>query len=455
MVKRNTTVFDHYIPIPVVVGDKKHRSERVRWRGENNMFARKSKSVVAVLVIVVLALGLLPSAQAQEGPKPEAAGLRPDAPPYALHGPYWAGVTQLEAETPTHPTKVMVWYPALNPEGAEEIATYYFDYIPDLGDMPIIYHSLQDAAPDLSGGPYPLVIYVHGLNGERHGGNWLGAHLATYGFVVMSIDQQDNQGTLNDTTVFPSAWITRPREVSWQIDYADGLTTADGKLANMIDTDHVAVVGHSLGGYTTLLAGGARLDWKYYDTWCAENGANTVAPGLGGINLCESLNLRDALAPLVGVDANQEGLWPSLADSRVDAIVPMAPAYWPMFGPDGMSEVTVPMLFMGGSGDVHLVPPDWEPFYANAGSAQKALAIFENGNHQIFWFGCDAAPWWVPDSFYWCSDAVWDMDRVHDLANHFTTAFLLATLKGDTDAAAALAPDAVSFPGITYEATGF
>jgi hypothetical protein len=31
------------------------------------------------------------------------------------------------------------------------------------------------------------------------------------------------------------------------------------------------------------------------------------------------------------------------------------------------------------------------------------------------------------------------MDRAHDLINHFTTAFLLATLKGDTDAAAALA----------------
>jgi hypothetical protein len=47
------------------------------------------------------------------------------------------------------------------------------------------------------------------------------------------------------------------------------------------------------------------------------------------------------------------------------------------------------------------------------------------------------------------------MSRAHDLANHFTTAFLLATLKGDQDAAAALAANAVSFPGITYETTGF
>jgi hypothetical protein len=50
---------------------------------------------------------------------------------------------------------------------------------------------------------------------------------------------------------------------------------------------------------------------------------------------------------------------------------------------------------------------------------------------------------------------VWDIDRAHDLVNHFVIAFLLAELKGDAEAAAALAPDVVSFPGIAYEAQGF
>ncbi len=38
---------------------------------------------------------------------------------------------------------------------------------------------------------------------------------------------------------------------------------------------------------------------------------------------------------------------------------------------------------------------------------------------------------------------VWDMDRAHDLINHFATAFLLAELKGDAEAAKALAPENV------------
>ncbi len=67
--------------------------------------------------------------------------------------------------------------------------------------------------------------------------------------------------------------------------------------------------------------------------------------------------------------------------------------------------------------------------------------------------GCSAA--WREMCFFCCADPVWDVDRAHDLIDHFVTAFLLATLKGDAEAAAALAPDAVSFPGIAYETTGF
>lgn len=74
----------------------------------------------------------------------------------------------------------------------------------------------------------------------------------------------------------------------------------------------------------------------------------------------------------------------------------------------------------------------------------------------LFLYGCDDAPWYVDSGLFgFCSDPVWDLDRAHDLANHFVTAFLLATLRGDTDAAAALSPAAVNFPGILYEATGF
>jgi len=47
------------------------------------------------------------------------------------------------------------------------------------------------------------------------------------------------------------------------------------------------------------------------------------------------------------------------------------------------------------------------------------------------------------------------MNRAHDLINHFTTAFLRDMLTGDILAHAALAPSAVDFAGVTYQAEGF
>jgi len=54
-----------------------------------------------------------------------------------------------------------------------------------------------------------------------------------------------------------------------------------------------------------------------------------------------------------------------------------------------------------------------------------------------------------------CSDHVWDMDRAHDLINHFTTAFLASVLGGDTAATTALEPGSIRIPGISYQAEGY
>jgi predicted dienelactone hydrolase len=325
------------------------------------------------MVILALLLSLASPLAAQEEGGPPQVGLRPDAPTYALHGPFWVGVTQLEAETPYHPTKIMVWYPALNPEGAEETTTYNYDYDPDSGVMPIAGHALDDAAPDSSGGPYPLVIFVHGWQGERHEGNWLGEHLASYGFIVMSMDQIENAGTEG---IFERSLFRRPQEVTWLIDYTDALTNSGNKFRNLIDMDRIAVTGHSFGGYTALMAGGAQMDWQYFDAWCSENYERAV--DRNGDNFCEFVSLtRWSLAPLADLLATRVGLWPSWGDPRVDAIVPMAPPFGMLFGPEGLGNIRIPFLLLAGSADTSVVPPDWSDlFYEDVGSTQKGLVVF-------------------------------------------------------------------------------
>jgi predicted dienelactone hydrolase len=413
-----------------------------------------TKRVFMGLLIVMLALPALliaPFAGAQEG-KPEAKGLRPDAPPYALHGPYWVGAMQLTAKTDLHNTNVVLRYPALNPDKTEEATTYSNFGVSVEG------HAILNATPDIEHGPYPLVIWAHGNNGANILSAYLGEHLASYGFVVLAIDYADNPATAGSIPVY-SMLYTRPRDVSWQIDYTASLTAAGGKLEGMIDTEHTAVVGHSAGGYTALAAGGSRLDLKWLGHVAAEQPeVCMIPPALGGGNQCtDILDHQQELADLAGLERAPEGLWPSWADPRVDAVVSLAPGGWATGGPEGLKGVSIPAMVMGGSMD-RVVSSEFGIYqpYDYLGSAEKSLVVFEGADHFVFIDGCDAVPWLIEmGAFYACSDPVWDMDRAHDLINHFTTAFLLATLKGDQDAAAALAPDQVQFPGIQYQAQGF
>jgi hypothetical protein len=126
-----------------------------------------SNRVLLVMALVTVLAALLPlTVAAQEAVHPPHKGIRSDAPRYGVHGPYWVGTTTIAAQTDLHPTHVVLWYPALNPDGLEETTAYPFDYWPPR-ELTISGHALQDASPDTTQGPYPLVIFAHGWTASR------------------------------------------------------------------------------------------------------------------------------------------------------------------------------------------------------------------------------------------------------------------------------------------------
>jgi predicted dienelactone hydrolase len=212
-----------------------------------------------------------------------------------------------------------VWYPALNPQGLKEQTVFSFDYFPNLPAMPIVSTALRDAAPDIENGPYPLVIYAHGSNDQRATNPYYVEHITSYGFVVMSINYEDNMGTWGQP-LYPSL-ISRPADVTRQIDFAKTLTVEGGALAGMIDMDKIGVTGWSLGGFTALMAGNAQLDLEWMRREACSN------PVFDPLEKCdETLDNVDHLVQLAGLEEAPEGTWPGMGDPRVDAIVPLAPA---------------------------------------------------------------------------------------------------------------------------------
>ena len=185
--------------------------------------------------------------------------------------------------------------------------------------------ALLNAAPDLAGGPYPLVLYSHGAWCFPAMAAFLTEHLASHGFVVMAPVHEDNWGTIFEST--HRSEVSRPHDMVRLLDFAETATASSGELAGMIDTEHVAVTGQSFGGGIALEMGGARLNLaEWQETFCVDFPDDED---------CKDYPAHfEEMAAMAGLDAVPEGLWPDWSDPRVDVVAARRPrsACWGVAG---------------------------------------------------------------------------------------------------------------------------
>jgi predicted dienelactone hydrolase len=112
----------------------------------------------------------------------------------------------------------------------------------------------SNAAP--ADGVYPLVVISHGHSGTPWAYRQLAKHLALAGFVVALPAHTGNTRTDNSLAGTAANLANRPRHITLTID----AVLADATLAPHVSRDGVAVIGHSIGGYTALAAAGG-LPW--------------------------------------------------------------------------------------------------------------------------------------------------------------------------------------------------
>jgi predicted dienelactone hydrolase len=311
-------------------------------------------------------------------------------------------------------------------------------------------HAAPDAPFELTDGPYPLVILSHGFSMTGESYAWLSEHLASHGFVVVAPEHHEKMNV-----TFSWFWrspIDRPLDILEVLATIDEETGSGGSLEGLVDPETVAVIGHSYGGYTTLAAGGARWDLVTMEARCAE-----VANGDPEALLCNNLVPHiDDMVSRAGFDTPPDGLWPAVADPRIDAIVPMAGDSY-FFNEDGLAAITVPVMAISGTADTG-TPWLWgaKPTYDYTSSERKALVGLEGAEHMVFAGPCERTPRAITLSMeLFCGDPAWERGEAHSVIAHFATAFLLAELTEDGDAAAALAPDSVDLPAVRYEAQGY
>lgn len=345
------------------------------------------------------------------------------------------------------PLAVKAWYPS---DAAPDAQIDYAVSFKSPGwqaavDAPTVPGNAAAGAA-MAAGQHPAIVFSHGfgMNPEWYGE--LVEHYASRGFVVLAPEHEE----FDWFAAFDAAF-TRPVDVSDTLDLAERLTAADGAWAGAIDFDRVALVGHSYGGYTALAVAGGRIETDAISAHCGA--VDEMDPRAF---LCAPFMGREAdIAAQIGLDAVPEGLWPSMKDDRIAAIVPISADAW-FFGEDGMAGVDVPVMTIGGTEDFG-APWDWSsvPIFAHSTHATRYSVGLEGGSHFLPVNVCADLPWIesLADIYeFACFDPAWDRRDGLDVVKHYSTAFLEQVLRGDATAEAAL--QAEPFEAVRFEAAG-
>ena len=303
------------------------------------------------------------------------------------------------------PLTVEVWYPAA-PRGGERHAVYQevmgrADWN-NLEPFTFEGRALRDAAPDVAGGPYPVVVISHGYPGSRMLLSNLSENLCGKGYVVMNIAHTDNtyedfrpQGSME------SALIQRTLDQRFVIGMLPELNRA-GWLEGMLTPERVGLIGFSMGGYGLLRTLGAQ----------AGENARKLCGALAEL-LCDPEGFR-------GLEA-------------VRAAVAFAPATF-FLDEATAARIGVPTLWVCGSADKTVGYDAVHAFCEKATGSDRTFLTFENCGHNV---ANNPAPsqaagrdWTIMKRW---ADPVWDTRRLNDVNCHFVTAFMDLHLKGMAD----------------------
>ena len=271
-----------------------------------------------------------------------------------------------------------------NPESLDQAGTYGFQRRTltlenqgirqtDAGIQLVYDFNVEMFLPEGLLQPAPVIIISHGFGDVQSSFDFLAEHLASHGFAVFipdhvgsSLDVRQNflRGDLN-TILSPTEFVSRPQEVSFVIDELTRLVETSPEWASKLNLDRIGMVGDSLGATTVMASAGAEINSGRIARACD---SDSFILNLAQYLLCQARFLPPAVR--------------QLSDPRITAIVASHAMGGGLYGPEGISQIDIPMLLLAGSDDV-VAPTAAEQIHPFiwAESEEKYLAVMSEGTH--------------------------------------------------------------------------
>jgi predicted dienelactone hydrolase len=297
------------------------------------------------------------------------------------------------------PLTLEVWYPATTTE-ADKKATYE-NVTRTHKAFSIQGSSVRDARAS-QGQTYPLVVLSHGYNGYRTIMFYLGEHLASHGYVVVGIDHTDSTNADLDfanapSVGFPSTLINRARDQQFILDY---FSSSQSDLAKVVDTNHAAVIGYSMGGYGALNTVGGCYNFNQQSR--------------------QAFGLSEAAAKALNIcNAGRKQV-----DSRWKAMVAIAP-WGQELNLHKVDAIQVPSLYIAGSlDDVSGYELGVKKLFEQSSAKNSFMLVYENARHNI---GPHIAPqvaYATEDDLGHYFEPAWSNETINRVNQHMTLAFL-------------------------------
>lgn len=179
---------------------------------------------------------------------------------------------------------------------------------------------------------FPVVLMSHGSMGLANRLFWLAEVLVKNGIIVIAVDHPGNMFGNSSADGLMRVW-DRVKDLKFAFD--EVMKTPE--FQNCIDLSKVSAIGHSVGGATALLMGGARFSFARF--------TNPI-PNCGGSSDPFYKKECDELTKLDFKSYGKDVVEDDYSDSRIKSVVALDPGFAHSFNPQTLQKLKTPLVLI-------------------------------------------------------------------------------------------------------------